>query len=82
MPVRAKVSSIFHSSVCWMDEAEAGVYSQLNACSHGEMQQLIETNKSFVLDSLVQESKRHVVTMSITAFHFDVRLQLQDRVMP
>lgn len=49
MPVRAKASSVFHSSVCGMNKAEdkAMVHSQLNAGSHGEMQQLIETNKSF-----------------------------------
>lgn len=55
MPVRAKVSNIFHSSVCWMNEAEgeAVLYSQVKAGSHGEMQQLVETNKTFALDSLV-----------------------------
>lgn len=49
MPVRAKVSGIFHSNVCCINEAEdeAVVYSQLNAGSHGKMQRLIETNKSF-----------------------------------
>lgn len=58
MPVRAKASSIFHSSVCWMNEAEDGAVgnSQLNTGSHGEKQQLIETNKSFCV-SLVQVSK-------------------------
>lgn len=64
-----------------MNEAEdnAVVCIQLNAGSHEEKQQLIEittkkrnTRVFFVTqNSFVQESRRHVVTMSsITTFHF------------
>lgn len=64
MSVKAKVIGIFYFSVCQMNEAEdkAVVYIELNAGSHGEKQQLIETKKSsthesFLLDKTVLSKK-------------------------